>query len=158
MYNKLEDHFHLSNKKALFLNMKNYYEAVKEDISFALPLTFHIKSLTDPEHYKFKDYYLRTQSEATNSNTNIWIIKPGENTNRGQGIEVRKELSEIEQLIREYEGDKRTVIVQKYIHNPLLINKRKFDIRCYALVTSVNGIIKAYFYRDGYLRTSCKEF
>jgi hypothetical protein len=34
----------------------------------------------------------------------------------------------------------------------------KFDIRCFSLVTSVNGIIKAYFYRDGYIRTSSKEY
>ena len=58
MYNKIEDNFHLSNKKALFLNMRNYYEAVGEDISNSLPLTFHIKSLDDPEYSKFKDYYL----------------------------------------------------------------------------------------------------
>jgi len=28
----------------------------------------------------------------------------------------------------------------------------------YAMLTSVNGHIKGYYYRDGYLRTSCKEF
>jgi len=28
VYNKLEDNYHLSNKKALFINMKNYYEAL----------------------------------------------------------------------------------------------------------------------------------
>lgn len=28
LYNKIEDNFHLANKKALFLNMKNYYEAM----------------------------------------------------------------------------------------------------------------------------------
>jgi hypothetical protein len=26
------------------------------------------------------------------------------------------------------------------------------------MITSINGCIKAYFYNDGYLRTSCKEF
>jgi len=48
--------------------------------------------------------------------------------------------------------------LQKYIDNPLLYQRRKFDIRCFSLVTSVNGIIKAYFYRDGYIRTSSKEY
>jgi hypothetical protein len=28
LYNKVEDNFHLNNKKALFMNMKNYYEAM----------------------------------------------------------------------------------------------------------------------------------
>jgi hypothetical protein len=30
---------------------------------------------------------------------NIWIIKPGENTNRGVGIQVAKEFNEIRDLI-----------------------------------------------------------
>ena len=28
LYNKIEDNFHMNNKKALYLNMKNYYEAM----------------------------------------------------------------------------------------------------------------------------------
>ena len=48
--------------------------------------------------------------------------------------------------------------MQKYIHNPLLINKRKFDIRTYALMTSVFGCTRGYFYHEGYLRTSSREF
>ena len=31
IYNRLEDNFHLSNKKALFFNMTQYYNALKED-------------------------------------------------------------------------------------------------------------------------------
>jgi len=30
---------------------------------------------------------------------NIWIIKPGENTNRGVGISVSSEMAEINQLV-----------------------------------------------------------
>ena len=40
----------------------------------------------------------------------------------------------------------------------MLFNKRKFDIRCYLLITAVNGKIKAFWYRDGYVRTSSKEY
>ncbi len=40
----------------------------------------------------------------------------------------------------------------------MLFNKRKFDIRCYLLITAVNGRIKAFWYRDGYVRTSSKEY
>jgi tubulin monoglycylase TTLL3/8 len=48
--------------------------------------------------------------------------------------------------------------VQKYIHNPLLIHKRKFDIRTYTMVTSMGGNIKGYVYDEGYIRTSSYEF
>lgn len=55
LYNKIEDNFHLNNKKALFLNMKNYYEALEQEVFDNLPVTFHVKSgLSDPEFEKFK--------------------------------------------------------------------------------------------------------
>lgn len=49
MYNKIEDNFHLSNKKALFLNMRFYYEALGQDPFAVLPITFHVKSLEDKQ-------------------------------------------------------------------------------------------------------------
>lgn len=55
------------------------------------------------------------------------------------------------------QGRPRTHIIQEYIM-PFLYQKRKFDIRCYILITSVNGIQKGYWYQDGYIRTACKEF
>lgn len=51
-----------------------------------------------------------------------------------------------------------TYILQDYISKPLLYNNRKFDIRHFLLITSINGIIKAYWYKDGYLRTSSYPF
>lgn len=53
------------------------------------------------------------------------------------------------------QGRPRTHIIQEYIM-PFLYQKRKFDIRCYILITSVNGIQKGYWYQDGYIRTACK--
>lgn len=41
---------------------------------------------------------------------------------------------------------------------PFLYNKRKFDIRCYVLVTCIKGVYKAYWYEEGYIRTSSKQF
>lgn len=44
----------MNNKKALYLNMKNYYDALEEDVFDYLPLTFHVKAgLEDPEFLKF---------------------------------------------------------------------------------------------------------
>jgi hypothetical protein len=55
-------------------------------------------------------------------------------------------------------GNKHTFILQKYIHNPLLIKKRKFDIRTYAILANTNGNMKGYMYEEGYLRTSSQAY
>lgn len=44
-----------------------------------------------------------------------------------------------------------TFVIQKYIEKPLLIDKRKFDIRVWVLLTHD---LKVYFFKEGYLRTS----
>jgi hypothetical protein len=56
----LEDNFHLANKKALFMNMCNYYNKLGLDpFEVAIPLTFHIKSQTDPEYARFIEKFNR---------------------------------------------------------------------------------------------------
>jgi len=64
LYNKLEDNFHLSNKKALFLNMKIYYEAFGKDVFGSLPVTFHVKEGVDsPEWNLFKEYHDKCEAD-----------------------------------------------------------------------------------------------
>lgn len=87
--------------------MKNYYEAMGQDPFKALPVTFHIKSgLDDPEFHKFK-----AQFASLPKNQNIWIIKPGENTNRGNGISVSKDYQYITQIIEESTASKRRTCI-----------------------------------------------
>jgi hypothetical protein len=70
LYNKLEDNFHLSNKKAMFLNMKLYYEAMGRDVFNALPVTFHVKEgLEDAEFGRFKAYYFKEEEEIKKQKT-----------------------------------------------------------------------------------------
>jgi hypothetical protein len=91
---------------------------------------------------------------------NLWIIKPGENTNRGCGIQVSKDLETIKNLVKNtnVNGFRRSYIIQKYIERPLLYKGRKFDIRTFTLMNTINGNLQGYWYADGYLRTSSKEF
>jgi hypothetical protein len=50
------------------------------------------------------------------------------------------------------------------MERPLLFYRRKFDIRVFALVTYVSnfdkkeGILRGWFYEEGYIRTSCKDY
>jgi hypothetical protein len=57
-YAKMENNFHLSNKKAIYYNMKVYYEAIGEEYYKRLPLTFHIKDgVNDPQFIKFETLF-----------------------------------------------------------------------------------------------------
>lgn len=71
----------------------------------------------------------------------LWIVKPGENTNRGCGITVCKDLAQIKSILSNntVNGKKRSYIIQKYCEKPLLYKGRKFDIRIFAMTTTVNG-------------------
>jgi hypothetical protein len=158
MYNKLEFNQHLSNKKGLFLCLKRYYEAIGKNVFECHPVTFHIiDGEEDPIFTNFLDAFNRYEKmKKKKKSKNIW------NSNRGNGIQVCKNLAEIKQIIKEKVDVKlnqpRTYILQKYLEKPLLLDNRKFDIRCYALITCINGVLQGYFYSDGYIRTSCVEF
>jgi hypothetical protein len=152
--NHLEGNYCLGHKKNMYRCLTLYYTLLGKNITNIVPLTFHIKK---GEHNKnslkeFETVYHQCKDKAKKS---WWILKPGENSNRGNGITVTKSLSNILNYVKEAPN---TCIIQKYIERPLLFERRKFDIRCFALITSVNGYIKAYYYQDGYLRTSSKDY
>ena len=129
--------------------MKNYYKFFKKNPFNYIPLTFHIsKGFDDPEFEKFMIIYDKLEEEKANSDfKNIWILKPGEFTNRGKGIAVCSSVEEIKNKFKGKDyGKNRTFIVQKYIEKPFLYNKRKFDIRHFMLITCVNGKFKGYEY------------
>jgi hypothetical protein len=48
-------------------------------------------------------------------------------------------------------------IVQEYIMRPLLLNRRKFDIRAYLVIASTAPHFVA-LYHSGYVRVSLSEF
>lgn len=69
-------------------------------------------------------------------------------------------LEELETLIKQYYYGKgsyecREFVIQKYIERPLLIEGRKFDIRCWALVTQD---MQFYLFKEAYIRTSGSAF
>ena len=76
----------------------------------------------------------------------IWIMKPVAKS-QGKGIFLFRKLKDITDWKKgEYQPQPdptkeapETYVVQRYIDDPYLIGGRKFDLRCYLLVTSVSA-------------------
>jgi tubulin polyglutamylase TTLL5 len=52
---------------------------------------------------------------------------------------------------------KECIVVSEYIHNPLLVNGLKFDMRIYAAITCFNPL-RIYIYEDGLARFATSEY
>ena len=85
----------IGSKKVLFMLMHWYYEEVKKVDPFTiLPKTYHIRS-GEVNNLPFKKF-LECEGDKPDR---VWIVKPGENTNRGNGINVAS-FNEVSRLIR----------------------------------------------------------
>ena len=78
-----------------------------------------------------------------------YIIKP-DGSAQGKGIFLTRRIEDVENLREVY-------VAQQYIRNPLLIDRKKFDLRIYVLVTSCDPL-RAYLFRDGLVRICTEEY
>lgn len=63
MHNHLINNFYLGNKKAMFYNLKQYYDLIGANAFTKIPLTFHIKKgFKDLQYKRFLAYYKRRES------------------------------------------------------------------------------------------------
>jgi hypothetical protein len=90
----------------------------------------------------------RRQLKASFNQHPLWIIKPPALA-RGIGIKVVSNFSDI--------PTKKSLIVSRYIRKPFLIEKRKFDLRVYVLVTSFDPLL-IYIYEEGVVRFAADPY
>lgn len=75
LYAKMEHNYHLSNKKALFWNMCQYYKTLGKDPFEHLPLTFHIEhGLADKEFINFKQYFNNLKKQIAIQKNELKIL------------------------------------------------------------------------------------
>jgi len=79
----------------------------------------------------------------------FWIIKPP-NLARGKGISVVDQFEKVPKTTQ-------PICVQRYLMHPFLIDGRKFDLRVYVLVTSIDPL-RIYVYEEGLARFATELF
>jgi hypothetical protein len=141
------------------------YEEVRENLSSQLSKP--VRSLTVQDLQRIHRIlsqrvlyiYGKYQSNLNGKNSqseNLWIVKPAAKS-RGRGIMTFALINKLLKYIDAGTGLSTQWIVQKYMENPLIIAKRKFDLRQWVLVTSWNPLT-IYFYNECYARFSVDEY
>eukprot|EP00397_Hematodinium_sp_SG-2012_P012824 GEMP01013006.1.p1 GENE.GEMP01013006.1~~GEMP01013006.1.p1 ORF type:complete len:657 (+),score=120.69 GEMP01013006.1:247-2217(+) len=148
VHNHFEGNGHICSKRGLCESWIALFKSQGLDPFDTVPLTFVVRSVEDAEFGHFAKAY----TTCAESQQCVWIVKPGDFSNRGAGIRIYNSIEEIRNRIQSKE---KCWVVQKYLERPLLVNKRKFDIRAYCLV---DLDMKAYYYEDAYLRTTSEEW
>lgn len=138
----------LTRKDRLCANIVKMQDKYGKDNFDIIPDSYNLPD-------EFADFYSqfhanRSKLEGTKeaSYGNQWIIKPV-NSCQGKGIFIVDDISEVP--IDE------PFIASKYVHNPLLINGLKFDVRLYVLITSMDPW-RIYIYNEGLTRFASEEY
>ena len=100
------------------------------------------------------DNYYDTIKDIDISPENPWILKPSL-LNNGHGITI---FDQKETLLQHYGGGERYGgwhVLQQYITSPHLLDKRKYTIRLFVVVTNLE---KHYLYRHGYVNICRKNY
>ncbi|XP_043226562.1 uncharacterized protein LOC122383830 [Amphibalanus amphitrite] len=121
---------HLQRMNKVYGNIYNYSPQ-----TYNLPL----------DYTKLVAEYTRILEEGDKA---TWICKPV-GASQGKGITIFSELSTLQ-----YDSN---AVVQRYIHNPLLIAGYKFDLRIYACIPSYHPLT-VYLYEEGLARFSTEKY
>jgi hypothetical protein len=125
----------LASKVTLWNTLNNYYG--KDAIKY-MPKTFILNNNTNKdliEHF--------THNKIIYSNQ-IYVLKNYEQ--RQQGIKLTRKLKDIEDGY-----NNGWILVQDYIYNPYIIDKRKINFRYYLLIICNNNKMDAYVHNEGFI-------
>ena len=141
-YNHVPNYHYWNQKDSFAEEFKNYEERTGV-VPYFLPESFLLESSKDRKAFK-----KRITQEGGNNHP--WVLKEP-NVNQGKGIEMIAPNSErLYEIANLKKDDDNEYIVQQYICNELTWNGRKFDVRMFWLVASIDPLIV--LYQDGYAR------
>ena len=136
-YNHFPITWQLSRKDNLYNNYKKLQIKFPNDFKY-MPETYVLPK--DKEIFT-----LQIQNYELNKN-NIWLLKPVASS-RGRGIRILTNFNDIPEK----------TIITHYISNPHLINRKKYDLRFYVLITGYTPL-KIYLFEDGLTRFCSEEY
>ena len=101
-----------------------------------------------PESYILPNEFTFLKDRMDKNPNQFWIVKPVASS-QGRGIFLTKNINDI--------PSNHQTIASRYITNPFLINRKKFDLRIYAFVTSIIPL-RIYRFKEGLTRFSANKY
>lgn len=151
-YNHFPCTWQLGRKDNLWKNYKIMWMQFPDDYNF-LPHTFllpddyeEMMKEVGPAYETLKKENKEKPDDGLKDAPSMWMIKPVASS-RGRGI----------RLLTNIDSIPKKCLVSKYIHNPHLINNKKYDLRLY-IVTSGFSPLKIYLYEEGLVRFASDEY
>ena len=127
--------FYKNTLYELYMEMKKLFP---DDFDY-MPETFNYPEQKNLIFNKFENYKL-------NSN-DLWMVKPSKLC-AGVGISIFHSLRNI--TLKDF-------VLTKYITNLHLINRKKYDLRLYILISGLKPL-RIYFYKEGLVRIAAEKF
>ena len=158
IFNHISGLGYISTKKNLHETLKSYCEFNKLDLNSLIPETWIIRG---DFFEKDLELVIKNKSSSSDQWKSPLIVKPGENSNRGQGIAMAYDSTELCSACKNLMENRKSscsLVIQNYITDPLLFKNRKFDFRCYGLVHRVPGRLSYFWYSKGYARTCSFDY
>jgi tubulin polyglutamylase TTLL1 len=120
------------------------------------PYAYRMNDVFECQQF-FVEMYSDEYIEKKKTTTYQYMLKIGYGAHRANGVFMFDEARE-QEVINSYKNgtecgqNTSSIVLQRYIGNPLLLDKHKFDFRIYMLIASTNPLIL--YYHDGFLRLS----
>ena len=127
----------ISYKDLTYLNYYNMRKKYPKDFDY-MPETYSYPENKKEIEKKFSNYKLDLND--------LWLIKP-KSGSLGEGIYIFENFTKIPDVY----------LITRYISNPHLINKLKYDFRIYVLITGL-APLKVYLYKEGMVRFATDEY
>ncbi|XP_043532024.1 protein polyglycylase TTLL10-like isoform X1 [Chiloscyllium plagiosum] len=157
----------LTTKVGLCSSLKTYDQLATKRTKVIYPRVLKMEEFY-PETYRMDVKSERLAFFQIMEDVPIWISKPA-GSNLGKGIfllkcqedflDFRAKLESIEKNTSSKMycyGLPSNRIVQRYLHKPLLLEGRKFDVRSYFLIASTSPHM--IFFRHGYVKLACNQY
>jgi len=119
---------------------------------------FWPKTFLLPSELSKIESILKKNEGKRQSRRKTLIAKPSSGS-QGEGISLLQTVSDLRSMMQVSFQNNRTAIVQEYLPKPFLLRetKRKFDLRCYVLVQSVDPLI-IHLHKEGLARFCTEDY